>query len=273
MMKKYQYLSFILAMGLVGCQTSGPVVNYDNLSTEIKKDPQKSIQARTQLAAEHIKAGDLDAAKRSLDQALKIDSRDTMANMMMGILLQAEGSPTNLAKADQYFRTAISSDSKNAQVRANYGTYLFQMKRYHQAIENLTIAGTTLGYEQRSAALETLGYVYLAMNNTAKAEEAFKQSLRADRSGSPRAYMELAEIFYLKQDFNNAAAAYEQFTRMIGNTQKDARSLWVGVRIARAFNDKTKMQILVNEMRALYPDSPEYQRYLQLKNSSEVVWK
>ncbi|MDB0156093.1 type IV pilus biogenesis/stability protein PilW, partial [Acinetobacter baumannii] len=34
-----------------------------------------------------------------LDQALSVDSRDATANMMMGILLQQEGSKPNLEKA------------------------------------------------------------------------------------------------------------------------------------------------------------------------------
>ncbi|SSQ43106.1 type 4 fimbrial biogenesis protein [Acinetobacter baumannii] len=33
------------------------------------------------------------------------------------------------------------------------------------------------------------------------------------------------------------------------------------------------MQVLVNQLRALFPESPEYQRYLQLQYSTEAVWK
>ena len=84
-------------LGLGACQ-----------STPIKKDLEKGVQVRTQLAAEYIRTGDLDSAKRSLDQALKVDSRDASANMMMGILLQQEGSKPNMEKADSYFRRAIS---------------------------------------------------------------------------------------------------------------------------------------------------------------------
>lgn len=273
-MLKKSMLSLALVVSLLSltaCQTT-TVVGASGFN-ELKKDPEKAIQTRTQLAAEYIRSGDLDAAKRSLDQALDINSRDALANMMMGILLQTEGSAINMAKAEQYYRTAVNADSKNAQIRSNYGTYLFLNKKYNAAIENLKIAGSTLGYEQRATALENLGMVYLAVNDYTNAEQAFKQSIQADRTGSPRVYIELAEIFYLKKDFNNAAAAYEQFTRMIAQAQQDSRSLWIGLRIARAFNDATKAQILANQMRALYPDSAEYQRYLQLKNSSEVVWK
>ena len=50
-----------------GCQTTTPTLS--------PKDPEKAIQVRTQLAAEYLKSGDLDSAKRALDQALETDSR------------------------------------------------------------------------------------------------------------------------------------------------------------------------------------------------------
>ncbi len=48
---------------------------------------------------------------------------------------------------------------------------------------------------------------------------------------------------------------------------------WIGIRIARANGDQLGMQVLVNQLRALFPESPEYQRYLQLQYSTEAVWK
>ena len=143
-----------------GCQTSQTV-----------KRTRKSSKVRTQLAAEYIRSGDLDSAKRSLDQALSVDSRDATANMMMGILLQQEGSKPNLEKAEHYFKRAISSEPDNAQARNNYGTYLYQMERYNDAIEQFRIAGATLGYDQRYQALENLGRIYLKLGDIASAEK------------------------------------------------------------------------------------------------------
>ncbi|RSR30605.1 type IV pilus biogenesis/stability protein PilW, partial [Acinetobacter baumannii] len=163
-----------------GCQTSQTV----------KKDPEKAVKVRTQLAAEYIRSGDLDSAKRSLDQALSVDSRDATANMMMGILLQQEGSKSNLEKAEHYFKRAISSEPDNAQARNNYGTYLYQMERYNDAIEQFRIAGATLGYDQRYQALENLGRIYLKLGNIASAEKTFKQALLANRDS----YISMLEL-------------------------------------------------------------------------------
>lgn len=237
-----------------------------------KKDPEKAVKVRTQLAAEHIRSGDLDSAKRALDQALSVDSRDATANMMMGILLQQEGSKPNLEKAEHYFNRAISSEPDNAQAHNNYGTYLYQMERYNDAVEQFRIAGATLGYDQRYQALENLGRIYLKLGDVANAEKTFKQALLANRD-SYISMLELAEIFYLQQQIPAATQMYEQYVRTVGQKNQGARALWIGVRVARANADKMGMQVLVNQLRALFPESPEYQRYLQLQYSTEAVWK
>ena len=253
------------AIFVQGCQTTTE-------GTILKKDPEKAAKVRTQLAAEYIRNGDLDAAKRALDQALEADSRDSSANMMMGVLLQQEGSRDNMEKADTYFRKAISIDPKNAQARNNYGTYLYQMERYNDAIEQLAIAGAALGYDQRYKALENLGRVYLKVGDVANAEKAFKQALQVNRD-SIISLVELSEIFYLQQKSVQASQLYEQYVRLVGQDKQGARALWIGLRIARANNDQMGMQVLVNQLRALFPDSKEYQRYLQLQYSTEAVWK
>ena len=237
-----------------------------------KKDPEKAIKVRTQLAAEYIKTGDLDSAKRALDQALELDSRNSSANMMMGILLQQEGSKVSMDKADGYFKRAISADPENAQARNNYGTYLYQVERYNEAIEQLNVAGMALGYDQRYKALENVGRIYLKLGNVVNAEKSFKQALQVNRDSSI-SMLELSEIFYLKQQTDAAIQLYEQFVRSVGQKNQGARALWIGIRIARAKNDMMGMQVLVNQLHALFPDSSEYHRYLQLQYSTEAVWK
>ena len=251
------------AIFITACQTP---------TTMVKKDPEKAVKVRTQLAAEYIKSGDLDSAKRTLDQALEMNSRDSAANMMMGILLQQEGSKVSMDKAEAYFKRAISADPKNAQARNNYGTYLYQIERYNDAIEQLNVAATTLGYDQRYKAFENVGRIYLKLGDMANAEKSFKQALQVNRD-SYISMLELSEIFYLKQQTTAATQLYEQFVRGVGQKNQGARALWIGIRNARANSDTMGMQVLVNQLRALFPESPEYQRYLQLQYSTEAVWK
>lgn len=253
------------AVFLTACETT-------QTGSVLKKDPEKAVKVRTQLAAEYIRTHDLDAAKRSLDQALEIDSGDSTANMMMGVLLQQEGSKVSMDKADSYFKRAISRDPDNAQARNNYGTYLYLMKRYNDAIEQLQFAGASLGYDQRYRALENLGKVYMIVGDKENAEKTFKQTLQVNRD-SVISLIELSELLYLKQQTAQASQLYEQFVRLVGQKNQDSRALWIGIRIARANGDQMGSQVLVNQLRALFPESQEYQRYLQLQYSTEAVWK
>lgn len=77
----------------------------------------------------------------------------------------------------------------------------------------------------------------------------------------------------MQQQIPAATQMYEQYVRIVGQKNQGARALWIGVRVARANADKMGMQVLVNQLRALFPESPEYQRYLQLQYSTEAVWK
>ncbi|MCJ8145838.1 type IV pilus biogenesis/stability protein PilW [Acinetobacter sp. A3.8] len=249
-----------------GCVTTTPATRLG------EKDPEKAVQLRTQLAAEYIRTGELDKAKQELDQALNTDSRSVEANLMMGVLLQQEGSPTNMAKAEEYFKRAISIDGTHAQSRNNYGTYLYLRDRYPEAIAQFKVAGATLGYTQRYAALENLGRTYLKVGDNANAEQAFTQALQANRD-SLIARLELAELLYFQQRFTLAGQMYEDYIRYTGQTNQGARALWIGLRLARARHDDLGMQVLANQLRAQFPDSQEYKRYLELKQSSEAVWK
>ena len=82
--------------------------------------------------------------------------------------------------------------------------------------------------------------------------------------------LELAEIFICSSRFR---LLHKCMNNMFVQKNQGARALWIGLRVARANADKMGMQVLVNQLRALFPESPEYQRYLQLQYSTEAVWK
>lgn len=261
---KSGFIVIALSQLLAGCITTGP--------TPLKSDPKAAVATRTALAGQYIRSGDLDAAQRSLEMALDIDSRSAEANNMMGVLLQQEGSPTNLVKAETYFKRAISIDGGFAQARNNYGVFLNGRKRYKEAIEEFTIAGSTLGYEGRAAALENLGRTYLSLNDTTGAEQAFKQALQANRD-SVVARIELAEIFLARNKVQDASALYNDYLISLSGQKQGARSLWLGIRIARAERDTIRMKTFINQLGSDYPTSAEYQHYLQLQKTPEAVWK
>jgi type IV pilus assembly protein PilF len=255
-----------LPVVLVGCQT---VVTAPNGTI---KDPEQAARTRTAIAAEYIKKGDLDAAKRHLEQALTADPRSAEANNMMGILLQQEGSPSNVKRAEDYYKRAITLKEDFAQAHNNYGVYLSANKRYAEAMKQFEVAGATLGYDGRASALENLGRTALMMDNPSRAQAAFEQATNADRNLAV-SHFELAELYLDQGKVSLASARYQQYLKLVGGEPKAARALWLGMRLARLQQDGARLQDLADRLQRAYPDSTEYKHYLMIRQTPGAAWK
>lgn len=252
-----------LAVVLAGCQSTPDVVNPTTFQgTPIDqrvRDKSEVAKARTQLAAQYIREKQLDAAKRQLETALEADPRYAPAYDMMGVLLQTEGSPTNLAKADEFFRRALSLDGQSMQTRNNYGVYLSQTGRDHEAIAQFKIAGAALGYEGRTRALENLGLSYLKIGNTAEAKEAFIRAVEAN-TGSAIARVELINIFLAEGNSLIAKQLYDELVVMAGTRILPAEVMLQGVKIAIMQGNRTQQQQLAQRLLSTHPLSDEARR-------------
>ena len=253
-----------LALGLAACQTTQTNV--------LIKDPQQAARTRTAIAAEYIKKGDLDAAKRHLEQALDADPKSADANNMMGILLQQEGSEPNLQRAEFYFKRALALKPDYAQAHNNYGVYLSGRKRYAEALQQFEIAGAALGYDARASALVNLARTAVTMGDRPRAIRAFEQAINAERF-APMPRFELAELLLDSGSLQAASDNYNAYLGLIGGEPKIARDIWLGMRIARLQQDGARLQQLADQLRDAYPNSDEYTRYMTIRQTAGAVWK
>lgn len=269
---KYLVTSVVLTALLAGCQStnqgSSSVVYQGTDPSQRKRDTSELAQARTALAGQFIAQKQLDAAKRQLDEALEADSRYAPAYDMMGNLLRAEGSPANLAKADEYFKKAISLDPEFTQARNNYGVYLSEMGRHQEAIEQFNIAGSTLGYRNRAGALENLGLTYLKMNNPAAAEMAFNKAMEVER-GSFVAKMEMIDILISRRESLQAKAYFDDLRSLLQlhNQPMPPRLLYQGIRLNILQNNRQEIQQLSSQLLSQYPLSDEAKKLKQWLNN------
>ncbi|WP_228254788.1 type IV pilus biogenesis/stability protein PilW [Aquirhabdus parva] len=248
---------------LTGCQSTVSEPGSMMKAAQSPPNPEAAARARTAMAAEYIKSGDLDAAQRSLAIALKTEPRLPEANNMMGVLLQQEGSEPNQIKAEEYFKKAIALKDDFAQARNNYGVFLSSRKRYAEAYTQFELAGSQLGYTERYAALENLGLTAEVLGKPAEAQQAFTQALQANRN-SLVARFELAQIFLGQNRVQAARSLYDEYLQLLGGQPQSARSLWLGMRIAHQTQDMGRLQSLAERLQLSYPNSPEYQHYNEL---------
>lgn len=257
MLSKLQSLSLVtLTILLSGC---------------VSTNSSHSADIKTQIAIEHIRIGNIDMAKNALDEALQKNPNNAQSLMMMGITHQLVGTGDSLSNAEQYFTKAVNLEPRNAQIRTNYGQYLFVIERYEDAIKQFNIASNTIGYAGRDVALNNLGQSYLRLNKPLDAKNLFLRTLNLN-SKNKEALLGLAETYYQLTDSHEAADVFQDYIDLVGRANLDAKSLWLGIRIDRMNNNMISMREYVEELSLKHPKSDEYKKYIN-QRSNQNIWK
>ena len=243
-------LLLCFATSLVGCVSSG---NVDPLSTSKGRD--EARQAYVQLGLGYLQQGQVERAKAPLKSALELDSSDSDANAALALVFQAEQEPE---LTDKYYAKALSARPKDARILNNYGSFLYEQKRYKDAYERFQQAANDNLYAERARVFENLGMTATMLGDREAAREHFTKALRLD-SQQPRALLEMAELSYEDRHYVPSRDFYDRFSQL---TEQNARSLLLGTRLAKVFEDRNKAASYGLQLKRLYPGTPEYQQYL-----------
>jgi type IV pilus assembly protein PilF len=243
-------LLLLAASLLAGCVTTG---NVDPMKTG--KGREEARDAYVQLGIGYLQQGETERAKVPLKKALELDSSNADAHAALALVFQIEMEPK---LADEHFRKAISQRRDDARLLNNYGSFLFEQKRYQEAMERYTQAAQDSLYPERSRVFENLGLTALQLQQREQAKAYFERSLRLN-SRQPRALMEMALLSFEDKQFVPARSYYESYLTLAPH---DARSLLLGVRLAKVFEERDNAASLGLQLKRLYPGTPEYQQYL-----------
>lgn len=243
-------LLLCLATLLVGCVSSG---NVDPLSTSKGRD--EARQAYVQLGLGYLQQGQVERAKGPLKSALELDSSDADANAALALVFQAEQEPE---LTDKYYAKALSARPKDARILNNYGSFLYEQKRYKDAYEQFQRAANDNLYAERARVFENLGLTATMLGDRESAREHFSKALRLDQQ-QPRSLLEMAELSYEDRHYVPARDFYDRFSQL---AEQNARSLLLGTRLAKIYDDRNKAASYGLQLKRLYPGTPEYQQYL-----------
>ena len=240
--------------------TIGALYGCQHQASTMKPNPAETSRLKTQIAAEYIRQGDLDLAKRALDEAIDRDSSNALAKMMMAITYQIDGGAKNQKLADEYYQRAVNTDPKEPQIRNNYGQYLFILGRYEEAAKQFEISGDTIEYTNRGFAYANLGQSYAKLNRMDEAKSAFVRALRIDKK-NPSAIIGLAGLYYNQGAFDQAFDIYRSYMDIADAKTVDENGLIVGIRILNKTGDHMEMNNLGTLLLQKYPDSNEAIEY------------
>ncbi len=245
--------TMVLLLGglLGGCVSTG---YQDPMKSGAGRD--EARDAYIQLGIGYLQKGSTAQAKVPLKKALELDSSSAGAHAALALVFQTEMEPQ---LAEEHYRRALASAS-DARILNNYGSFLLEQQRYAEAYERFQQAAADNMYPERSRVYENLGRTALKLGQRSQALEHYEKSLRLDRN-QPRVLVEMAQMSFDDQQYVPARGYYERFLALTRG-QQDARSLLLGVRLAKVFQDRDKASNYGMQLKRLYPGTPEYQQYL-----------
>ncbi|MDG9758363.1 type IV pilus biogenesis/stability protein PilW [Pseudomonas sediminis] len=235
---------------LAGCVTTGDV---DPMRTAEGRE--KARDSFIQLGIAYIQQGDTQRAKVPLKSALDLDSSNADAHAALALAFQLEMEPQ---LADEHFRKALSLRPKDARLLNNYGGFLFEQKRYQEAMNTYLKAAEDNLYPERSRVFENLGMTALQLGQREQAKEYFQRSLRLSNR-QRRSLLEMAVLSYEDKEYVPARRYYDSYSEI---APQNARSLLLGARLANVFEDRDRAASLGLQLRRLYPASQEYQQFV-----------
>jgi len=240
----------LLLTGLMaGCVSSG---SSDPLRTSSGRE--QARDAYIQLGIGYLQQGEAARAKTPLRKALELDPGSADAHAALALVFQNE---MEYQLADEHYRKALSGRN-DARILNNYGSFLFEQKRYPEAMERFTKASEDNLYSERARVFQNMGMTALQLGQREQAETYFTRALRLD-SRQPRALLELALLAYEAKDYVPAKRYYDGF---ISLSEQSARSLLLGIRLANIHQDRNQAASLGLQLKRLYPGTPEYQQFL-----------
>ena len=242
---------FVVLVGLLaGCVSSGdssPMMTYKGRS--------EAREAYVQLGLGYLQQGMTEQAKAPLRKALELDKTDPQTNAALALVYQSE---MEYELAEQAFQAALRKLPSDARILNNYGSFLYQQQRYQEAYAQFLKASADSLYPERSRVYENLGLTSLKLGQRATGLQQLQKALRLN-ARQPRALLEMAELSYEDRQYVPARDFYDRFSLLSG---QNARSLLLGVRLANVFDDRAKTANYGQQLKRLYPGTPEYQQYL-----------
>ncbi len=222
-------------------------------------DGASADEAYSRLGFEYLQTGDAGNAKAAFQKAIEINKGYAEAHNGLALTFQIEG---DNALAEQYFRRATQLAPSSAMMHNNFGAFLFANERYQEACKELSRATEDPFYNRRSQAFENLGRCYRHLNRDDAAQHAFQRALQIT-ANRPVSLVELSELHLEQREYAEAEKYFERYLSLVENRRVEhyAKSLWVGIRLARYNNNGSRAATYALILKNLYPASTEYREY------------
>ena len=242
-MKRIIVLLVVTSLWLIGCASQ------QELDDKAARHTSR-VKTLTQLGAHYLARDQLAVAQQELERALALDSDDSQANHIMG-LLQIRLKRDDLA--NDHFRRSVSEDPKNSDARNSYGVFLCERGKLDEADKQFSAAIKEPLYKSPEQASLNAGICQLKKPDKQAAAEYFRITLKHD----PRQPVALLNMARLSFEANEMFPARGFMQRYFELAQDSPEALLLAFRIERGLGAKDTQASYALRLRGKYPDSVE----------------
>jgi type IV pilus assembly protein PilF len=229
-------------------------------SSNAKRQTEKAHDAaiyNVQLGLAYMNQGELERAKDKLDRAVEQDPGNADVHSARATLFARLNQKD---KADEEFRAALRLAPHDPRMVNNYAVYLCQNGRYDEGVKRFLEAAHNGLYPTPEAAYTNAGVCLRAAKRDDEARVNFTRALQI-KPNFAEAQFQLANLQFEHGEFAPARAGIDSF---IGTYNATADLLLLGVRIARAQNDRLGAQRYARKLQLDFPGTDQARALAQL---------
>jgi len=218
-----------------------------------QKDAQKQKDAASynvQLGVAYMNQGDLARAKDKLDRALTQDPDNADVHSARAMLFTRMG---DAKQADVEYRTALRLSPHDPNVQNNFAVYLCQTGHTDEGVKRFLEVAQNPLYKTPEAAYTNAGVCERAAKRDEDARANFTRALQV-RPNFAEAEFQLADLQFQHGELAQARSGIDAF---LGSFSETPDLLLLGVRIARAQNDRLGAQRYARKLQLDFPETPQ----------------
>jgi type IV pilus assembly protein PilF len=248
MIRNARLALFALAvLGLAACTSTSTGRN--NLESE-ETDSEKAATLNKQLGTVYLRQGNLALAKEKLERAEKYNPRDPETHSVLALLYEKLDNP---AQVDEQYKTAIRLAPKNPQIINNYAVYLCKTNRADEGVKRFLDAARNPLYRTPELAYSNAGVCLRAAKRYEDAKNAFAHALQI----RPNYAEAMFQSVDLDMEHGDIAQAREGLDKYLASYDATADLLLLGVRMARAQNDRMGEEKYTRRLRIEFAGSEQ----------------
>ena len=237
-------------LGLAGCASQ----------QEKEKKQADASTYNTQLGISYLRQGDINLAKDKLDRAVKQNPDNPEVHSARAMLYDRMNEP---ALADAEFKTALRLAPHDPDVSNNYAVYLCQTGRATDGVHRFEEVARNALYRTPWVAYTNAGVCLRSAKRNAEAIRNFQQALQIRPNFAEAAY----QLGDLQLQDGKLTEARAQVDTYLGSFEETPDLLLLGVRVARAQNDRIAASQYSRKLRLDFPSSAQAKALADLERN------